>query len=313
MDFASIFKEELSSYIDFKKSQGYKEASFSGLARKLDIFLMQKNDKTFTDVDCELWRMKTKSESNKSHYSRVCFSKKFFTYLRLKGYEVSIPKLVAFIPSDFQAHIYSREEIVKYFIAVDSFSQNLSVRKRLQIPIIFRLLYSTGMRIGEVLGIRKKDYDRDTGSIFIPVSKNQKERIIFLSASMANLLEKFANKTFDRLSDSDFIFQDSTCRKLTNSAIRHHHLKFLNMANIPYLGEFKGPRIHDFRHTFAVYSFRQLLEMGIKVNVALSILSKYMGHSSIEATEGYIQIVKSMFPDILVPFEEKTMFIFKDL
>lgn len=38
MDFASIFKEELSSYIDFKKSQGYKEASFSGLARKLDIF-----------------------------------------------------------------------------------------------------------------------------------------------------------------------------------------------------------------------------------------------------------------------------------
>mgnify|MGYP006904224093 FL=1 len=38
-----------------------------------------------------------------------------------------------------------------------------------------------------------------------------------------------------------------------------------------------------------------------------------MGHSSIEATEGYIQIVKSMFPDILVPFEEKTMFIFKDL
>ncbi len=79
MDFASIFKEELSSYIDFKKSQGYKEASFSGLARKLDIFLMQKNDKTFTDVDCELWRMKTKSESNKSHYSRVCFSKKFFT------------------------------------------------------------------------------------------------------------------------------------------------------------------------------------------------------------------------------------------
>ena len=313
MQFVSIFKYELDSFIKFKISQGCKGSYFIALARQLDRFLIQKNEKTFSAIDCEKWRTKLKSESESAHYRRVNFSKHFFTFLRLKKYDVSIPSDVAFIPSGFRAHIYSRDELHRYFIAVDTFSQNLSVRMRLQIPVIFRLLYSTGMRIGEILNIKKKHVDSETNSIFVPVSKNSKERIVFLSSSMGKLLKCYRDKTFDKIDDDDYIFQDSYCKKLNLSTLGYHHRRFLKLANIPYVGNFKGPRIHDFRHTFAVNSFIQLLKSGLKINVALPVLCKYLGHTSIEATEDYIQIVKNLFPEMIEPFEKKIFYIFKDL
>ncbi|NCD07292.1 MAG: hypothetical protein EOL97_14360 [Spirochaetia bacterium] len=75
-----------------------------------------------------------------------------------------------------------------------------------------------------------------------------------------------------------------------------HFRKVLILAGIPHLGKGKGPRIHDFRHTFAVTSLRLFLQKGIKVQVAIIYLSKYLGHSSPEMTEYYIHLCPECIP-----------------
>ncbi len=85
---------------------------------------------------------------------------------------------------------------------------------------------------------------------------------------------------------------------------------FLKKAGIPYIGNGEGPRIHDFRHTFAVNSFKQMLDTGIDIYVALPILSTYLGHKTIYATERYVRLTMSMFPYIEKQFKDKMDAVF---
>lgn len=67
------------------------------------------------------------------------------------------------------------------------------------------------------------------------------------------------------------------------------------MAGIPYLGERNGPRIHDWRHTFVVKSFKQMIDSGMDMYTSLPILSTYLGHKSIYSTEKYLRLTMSLY------------------
>jgi len=69
------------------------------------------------------------------------------------------------------------------------------------------------------------------------------------------------------------------------------------------LGEHLGPRIHDWRYTFSVYAFKQMIDSGMDMYVALPILSTYLGHKTIYATEHYVRLALSIFPYIEEKFE----------
>ena len=54
------------------------------------------------------------------------------------------------------------------------------------------------------------------------------------------------------------------------------------------------PRVHDFRHTFAVEALLRWYRAGVDVNVKLPLLATYMGHVSIVSTEYYLQFVEPL-------------------
>ena len=68
---------------------------------------------------------------------------------------------------------------------------------------------------------------------------------------------------------------------LIRKSIYEKHRDFLFRAGIPYIGDGNGPRIHDWRHHMAVYSFKQMTDSGLDMYVALPILSTYLGHKTI--------------------------------
>ena len=84
-------------------------------------------------------------------------------------------------------------------------------------------------------------------------------------------------------------------------------------AGIPYLGDGYGPRIHDWRHHMAVYSFKQLADSGLDMYAALPILSTYLGHKTILATEHYVRLTMELFPYIEERFRKKVDQIFGSL
>lgn len=67
-------------------------------------------------------------------------------------------------------------------------------------------------------------------------------------------------------------------------------------AGISHGGSGKGPRIHDFRHSFAVKSLRKMVYNKENILAVMPLLSQYLGHKNIYATQSYLQFTADMFP-----------------
>lgn len=115
------------------------------------------------------------------------------------------------------------------------------------VPFIFRLLYGTGIRIGECLNIKRNNIDIDSGTIKLTDTKNKTERLIVLSDSLLIYLKQFLNKMNK---SSEYLFYNNKENKLSISNIETIFKKLLMQAHINN-GE-NLPRIHDLRFTFIV-------------------------------------------------------------
>jgi len=306
-EFGSIFGKELNAYLDAKVAAGFQERSFTIRLRVFDNFCKQHalDAPVFTEELANEWYKRRANEASTTHYSRINAIKHFLIYLQKQGYEVHITRDISSKKTQFQPHIYSEDETKRYFQAVDSFEPRANKKNSLQYPVLFRLLYCCGIRIDEALRIRKKDVDLEDGIIKLIETKNNRERFIVLGDSMGSLVRRYADKCFYLLSDGDYIFRSANGGRCHYDTIYDHHRLFLKSANIPYIGNSEGPRIHDWRHTFSVYSFKQMIDAGMDMYVALPILSTYLGHKTILATEGYIRLTMAMFPYIEEKFRGK--------
>lgn len=298
--FYSGLASEINDYIDHKMANGYAEESFSRILKQFDAFCVQRGitNVSFSSADADAWSEKRQEECSTTHYARVNKVKNFLSYLQLKGYQVYIPPDICFKQTDFQPHIFSDDEIQRYFHAVDAYQSHRNRKRAVQLPVLFRLLYCCGTRINETLGIKKSDVDIDNGIIKLIDTKNYHERYIVLHSEMRKLMQHYADKTFYLMRGNDYIFASYTNKRENGRKIYDIHRQLLDIAGIPYLGEGSGPRLHDWRHTFAVHSFKQMIDTGMDMYVALPILSTYLGHKTIYATERYVRLTMSLYPDI---------------
>ena len=313
--FASIFASEMVAYLQHKVSSGYKEKSFVYHLRNFDRFCLDRAliTPSFTRELADEWIKRRKSEASTTHYARINAIKQFLIYLANKGCDVFVTRDIAFKQTSFQPHIYTADEIQKYFSVVDTFDSSRNKKDRIQYPVLFRLLYCCGTRINETLGIRKQDVDLDAGIIKLFETKNNCERYIVLGDDLASLMRQFASRCFYLLNEEDYIFTSANGGRLSGDSIYQHHRLFLKKAGIPYLGDSQGPRIQDWRHTFSVNSFKQMADAGTDLYVALPILSAYLGHKTIYATERYVRLTMNIFPDIEKKFKEKTNLVFGEV
>lgn len=313
--FYSVFSKEMIQYLEHKVDSGYKEKSFSNHLRTFDRFCVEHKilQPVFTSQDGAKWILRKESEASTTHYSRINGIKQFLIYLSRRGFHVFITKDITFRPTDFQPHIYTEDEVIRYFYAVDTYESNHNRKNTIQFPILFRLLYCCGTRINETLGIRKKDVDLDVGIIKLTEAKNNCERYIVLSDELKNLMCHYVEKCFYLLSEETYIFTTSNGGRLSGDFIYECHRLFLQKAKIPYLGGGRGPRLHDWRHTFSVNCFKQMIDSGFDMYVALPILSTYLGHKTIFATEKYVRLTMSLYPYIEECFKDKMDQIFGEV
>ena len=306
-EFESVFKGEINAFIDAKVAAGFQERSFTIWLRVFDHFCTESNldAPVFTRELADEWCKRRKNEATTTHYSRVNVGKHFLSYLQKRGYDVHVTRDVSFKKTQFQPHIYTEDEAKRYFLAVDTCNFKKNKKCALQYPVLFRLLYCCGTRIDETLKIRKKDIDIEAGIIKLVEAKNNSERFVVLGNDLLSLVKRFADKCFYLLGDEDYIFTSTSGDRRRYDTVYEHHRLFLKSAGIAYIGNGEGPRIHDWRHTFAVNSFRQMVDAGMDMYVALPILSTYLGHKTIFATEGYVRLTMTMYPYIEQKFKAK--------
>lgn len=310
--FNSVFAEDINEYLDIKLSSGYTEKSFYYHLKVFDRFCCMNglNTKVFHRTLADEWIKKRPNEATTTHYSRINAIKQFLIYLHNKRYEIYVTRDVTFKPTNFKPHIYTKDEIHRYFDVVDRFDSSRNKRTKIQYPLLFRLLYCCGTRINETLGIRKCDVDLDAGIIKLFEVKNNCERFIVLNDELLDLMQQYANKSFYLFAEEDYIFRSTNNGRYHGDTVYEHHRLILKQAGIPYIGDGKGPRIHDWRHTFAVTAFKKMIDEGLDMYVALPILSTYLGHKTIYATEKYVRLTMEIYPFIEEQFKDKMNTVF---
>lgn len=310
--FTSPFAEAINQYLDSKIANGYKERSFLTHLKHFDKFCTNEKitEPVFTKAMNEKWILKREAEATTTHYARVNSIKNFLMYLANEGYSVYVSRDIKYKPTDFSPYIFSDEEIERFFEEVDKFHTPYNAKNPIQLPVLFRTLYCCGTRITETLFIKKRDVDLENGIIKLETTKNSEERFIVLNDEMTDLYRQFADKCFYNLRDNEYIFTHARGGRFSEKSLHQIHVELLRRANIPYFGEGQGPRLHDWRHTAAVRAFKKLIDMGWDMYCALPILSTYLGHKTIFATENYVRLVNAYYPDILKKYEDQIENIF---
>ncbi len=304
----SVFAPEINGFISMKRSLGYKYKEEERILYAFDRFVLAQdyNSTGLTKQIADKWAENRHNEAKLTLYGKVRIVKQFAEYLRNQGISTYVPHLPKYPISTFIPYIYSHEQINAMFTACD----NLRMKNRsvdsclLIIPCLIRVLYGTGIRIGEALSLKNKDVDLRSRCLTIIDSKNGKDRLVPISNSLFAVCTDYIEHRFKlpvvnlNLDDKPFFvsLNGNGCKK---GAVSRWFRKVLVFADIPFKGNREGPRIHDIRHSFACHSFVKLADDGQDLYCSWPYLSTYLGHQSLEATEQYIRLTSQMYPELL--------------
>lgn len=208
---------------------------------------------------------------NPSSVSHEIFAISFFfkNVLRQNIY-VPRPKRNKTIPS-----ILTREEVK------DLLNNSSNLKHRL----ILKLLYGCGLRVSEVLNLKKEDILFNENLIKISLSKGKKDRFVKLPDSLFSELKNYVS-----LLNSQILFESTRGGKLTAATIQKIVKNSTKKAGIQ-----KNIHPHTLRHSFATH----LLEAGTD----LRIIQKLLGHSDIKTTQIYLQVSQQSIKNIKSPLD----------
>ena len=298
MKYNGIFKEQIEAFILEKRSLGYKYTREAEIMEEFDKYTIKESvtsnilSKTLIINWIDTHNVKL---ITKKHYGDIM--REFGKYLfKFDNSSFILPNKYYPIKSDFKAYIYSYNELNRFFKSIKTNFMVDDIQKQSLYYLIFQLLYTRGMRVTEVLTIKINNIDFNNKSILLEDCKNGNERIIYLKESIFNLIVDYHNKYNMQKNIDNYFFTIKNNKQLNRNLVYSNFRKILILSDIVH-NEF-GPRVHDFRHTMAVYSFKNAVDNNYDLLTFLPILSAYLGHKDIYATEKYLHLVSDMYSDI---------------
>ena len=209
-----------------------------------------------------------------------CFVPDPHSFVRLKPYP--LPTIV------------SRSQVAQLLAACSS--ERRCCRSRLHGQIMrcaVVLLYTAGLRRGEIVRLTLADVDATTGVLRIRDSKFHKSRWVPLSPSATRELRRYLRVRrragFDRCPEAPLF---CTLKGEAYGPV-HFRARFIALCEAAGVRGSDGrcPRLHDMRHSFAVGALLRWYENGADVQVQLPRLAMYMGHVSIASTAYYLRLM----------------------
>jgi integrase/recombinase XerD len=303
--FIGPLKDEMSGFILLKCSVGNKYESEVGVLKRFDRYLAR-NYPTITGLPKESvigWCAKQPHEKSANQCSRASVIRQFAKYLDNTWHTVYIlpdnhyPSGPQYVP-----HIYTQDELLRFFTETDKchFCYECPWR-HLVMPVFFRLLFECGLRCSEARLLMVGNVDLEKGCLTIRESKNRNSRLVMVSASMLKRLREYADAVHPFPDEGAFFFPGAPGRPMTLWNVYKNFRRFLWRARISHTGD--GPRVHDFRHTFAVYRLKAWSEQGKDLMAMLPVLKTYMGHDSFNETAYYLRMTADVFPSIRMRLE----------
>ena len=273
-------KKTLNNFYLFLKGKRYSQSTiqtYTFFVADFINFHTKTPLKELTNRDVELFIETVFIERNYSVSSQRQFisALKIFTVFcpqtKINNLSLERPKKSRLLPN-----VLSQEEVLRI----------IQLTKNLKHRAIIVLLYSSGLRIGEVTGLLLKNIDILRKQIKVEGGKGRKDRFVVLATSYLPLLHNYLTTFKPAL----YFIEGPTGKKYSESSIRKFLFKSVQKAGIS-----KKVTPHTLRHSYATH----LLENG----VGLRHIQELLGHAKPETTMIYTHVAKKDLLDIQSPLD----------
>ena len=322
VEFHSIFKDELQGFLalrEFNMSvSGYKHYRCYLIGFDKYLFEICLAERKITESAINGW-VSTLSGKKSSKANEIISIRMFLRYLQSTGISVYMP-IIPKVVDDYVPYIFSDEELSKIFAAADDFNvtrAQTNPNMQIEFPMILRLLYGCGLRIGETLALQMKNIDLDGGIVTILHAKNDKQRLVPMSLTLTDILRNYCLAMGIIGTPDAFLFPGADPTK--PASIRSIRNKFDIIAkNLGIMlkernWHERGPCMHCFRHVFVFKSFAEAQRHGHSIDSSIPFLSVYLGHDSLNETEKYLKFSSDMYPEAIELFEEYAGNVFPEV
>ena len=276
-------------FIQYKRYLGYKYKTDEIVLNQIKKYLLENNVENITrEVIENFARLNQNLDSNTISRNMNVF-RELCKYIHIqKGiecYQIS-KKHYPQNHNKYKAYIFSHIEIKKIYNNINNFPFNIqySYYKQLAYPLIIKILYQTGIRIGELLQVTVSNHDRNNCFLTLKDTKNNQERKVAINDKLNNEIIILCKKF--NLSKDDLIFN------VSYSSIKSFFEKVLRLSDIKIDDD--GPRLHDLRHTFVCHNIEKAIKEKIEIDKFLKILQTQLGHQSLNSLSYYFKITNDI-------------------
>lgn len=183
-----------------------------------------------------------------------------------------------------------KEATLPKIIPRQEIEQLLAKTSNLKHKTMLLLIYSAGLRSGELLQLKWNDLDLKAGRIHLKGAKGKKDRITLLSQKAKALLLQYQQE----YRSADYVFEGQYGGRYSYRSLQQVFKRAMKEAGItaPYT-------LHCLRHSFATH----LLESGTD----LRYIQQLLGHSSSKTTEIYTYVSMQALEKIVSPADQLTI------
>jgi integrase/recombinase XerC len=271
-------KERFIAFIQFEKR--YSPHTVTAYRNDLDQFftylekqysVTEIRDVTHPMIRSWLVELMEHKISSRSINRKLTTLKSFFRFLQKEGHLEQNPMRKVISPkTPKRLPVFVEKEKMDLLLDEVKFEEGFpGLRDRL----VLEVLYATGMRLSELVGLNLTDLDFHHSTLKV-LGKRNKERIIPFSSKFGLLLKTYLEEREKIAGDSSVLVLTDTGKKIYPKFIYRVVEKYLSLVTT---ADKKSP--HVLRHTFATH----LLNNGADLNAVKELL----GHASLAATQVY--------------------------
>ena len=321
-EYSSIFMNEMVDYLKLRRSRGYKKRdNVKHILKSVDTFLCKTNliEKSIPVSYVDEWLGTLPANlaiGTKSAY--ISGYSGFAKYLNSININAFVPEYLK-SGSEYIPYIFTHEDMKRIFEAADNMTvyRGLNKLTPLQFPILLRILYGCGLRLGEALSLKASDIDFNSGVIFIRNAKGSKDRLVPMDESLNRICQRYLFVMRSELLKRDALFfMNKDGKQYSQAWPQKLFRKILTRAGIDRFNLEPHRRnicLHCLRHTFSINAFKKLDEAGVNSYSSAPLLSIYLGHTDLYKTEIYLHMTEEVHKNIIDKTGSYTKGIFPDV
>jgi integrase/recombinase XerD len=192
-------------------------------------------------------------------------------------------------------HIFSEEQIARLLqVAAGLPARSTSPLRGPTCRLAIVLLYTCGLRRGELVRLLLSDYDPGERTLLIRASKFHKSRLVALSNDASRELDRYlvARRRLKHAPEDPLLIRSGGGLRPRSGGGFRQSMRSLFLAADVRTVDGALPRVHDLRHTHAVHALLRWYRAGVDVQARLPALATSMGHVSVVSTAYYVKLLE---------------------